>query len=99
MSDDFDITDILDGLGNLMFVARVANEFGAIEWVKDKISSYKDERNRIKVEGEKEEIYHKYKEKFGVGPSGTKPEPKAPDIEVRNWITSRNIAKAHRRSA
>lgn len=43
--------------------------------------------------------YHRYIEKFGVGPAGKKPEPKVPDIEVRNWITSRNIAKAHRRVA
>lgn len=38
--------------------------------------------------------YWKYKEKFGVGPSMAKPEPKPPGIEVRNWITSQNIKKA-----
>lgn len=43
--------------------------------------------------------YHKYREKFGVGPSMTKPAPQAPGPEVCNWIRSRNIAYANRRKA
>jgi hypothetical protein len=38
--------------------------------------------------------WHRYKEKFAVGPSMAKPEPKTPGIEVMNWITSQNIRKA-----
>lgn len=38
--------------------------------------------------------YHRYIEKFGVGPSMAKPTPMPCGIEVRNWIKSRNIAKA-----
>lgn len=43
--------------------------------------------------------YHKYREKFGVGPSGKKPEPMTPGPEVRAWIQSRNIAYAKRKVA
>ncbi len=38
--------------------------------------------------------YYRYKEKFGVGPSGKKPEPVMPGQEVRNWIISRAIARS-----
>lgn len=38
--------------------------------------------------------YHRYKEKFGVGPSMAKPEPVYCGPEVRKWITSQNIRKA-----
>lgn len=38
--------------------------------------------------------YHRYKEKFGVGPSMSKPEPIYCRPEVRAWITSQNIRKA-----
>ena len=43
--------------------------------------------------------YHRYIEKFGVGPSMAKPAPIAPGIEVCNWIKSRQIAYAKRRKA
>ena len=39
--------------------------------------------------------YHRYKEKFGVGPSMSKPEPVYCGPEVRRWITSQNIRKAN----
>lgn len=35
--------------------------------------------------------FHKYREKFGVGPSGIKPEPKPPRSEVLAFITSQRI--------
>ena len=35
--------------------------------------------------------YHRYKEKFGVGPSMKKPAPLAPDDNVRKWIQHQNI--------
>lgn len=38
--------------------------------------------------------YYRYKEKFGVGPSMSKPEPVYCGPEVRRWITSQNIKKA-----
>jgi len=38
--------------------------------------------------------YYKYKEKFGVGPSMSKPQPKHTGETVRNWITSQNIRRA-----
>lgn len=38
--------------------------------------------------------YHRYQEKFGVAPSGSKPQPIYCGQEVRNWIISRNIRKA-----
>ena len=38
--------------------------------------------------------YYKYKEKFGVGPSMAKPEPKPAGEAVRAWITSQNIRRA-----
>lgn len=38
--------------------------------------------------------WHRYKERFGVGPSMAKPQPKPPGIAVRDWITSQNIRKA-----
>ncbi len=41
--------------------------------------------------------YHRYVEKFGVGPSMAKPAPEAPGPEVCNWIRSRQIAYAKRR--
>ena len=43
--------------------------------------------------------YHRYVEKFGVGPSMAKPAAKDPGIEVLNWIKSRNIARAKGRKA
>ena len=43
--------------------------------------------------------YHRYREKFGVGPSGRTPESKSPSIDVMNWITSRNIAYSKRKVA
>lgn len=42
--------------------------------------------------------YHRYKEKFGVGPSGPKPEPKPVGEDVRKWIVSRNIRNANSRA-
>jgi len=41
--------------------------------------------------------YHRYIEKFKVGPSMSKPAGKTPSLEVRNWIISRQIAYAKRR--
>ncbi|WP_080945310.1 DEAD/DEAH box helicase [Delftia tsuruhatensis] len=38
--------------------------------------------------------YHRYVEKFGVGPSGPKPEPAPVGEEVRRWLVSRNIRNA-----
>ncbi len=38
--------------------------------------------------------YFGYVEKFGIDPRMAKPEPKAPGLEVINWIRSRNIAKS-----
>jgi len=38
--------------------------------------------------------YYKYKEKFGVGPSMAKPEPKPAGEAVRAWLTSQNIRRA-----
>lgn len=35
--------------------------------------------------------YWKYKEKFGVGPSMSKPKPKVPGMDVRNFVISQNI--------
>jgi DNA repair protein RadD len=43
--------------------------------------------------------YHRYVEKFGVGPSMLKPAPQEPGAEVRRWIKSRQIAYAKRRAA
>ncbi len=43
--------------------------------------------------------YHRYVEKFGVGPSMRKPEPATPGIEVIQWVRSRNIAYAKARAA
>ena len=43
--------------------------------------------------------YHRYKEKFGVYPSMAKPDPQAPTFEVIQFIRSRNIAYAKKRSA
>ena len=43
--------------------------------------------------------YHRYIEKFGVGPSMQKPAPQEPGVAVRNWIKSRQIAYAKRRAA
>lgn len=43
--------------------------------------------------------YHRYIEKFGVGPSMAKPAPATPGPEVCNWIHSRQIAYAKRRKA
>lgn len=42
--------------------------------------------------------YHQYKQKFGIGPNWKKQES-IPNIEVLNWIKSRNIAFHHRRAA
>lgn len=42
--------------------------------------------------------YHRYVEKFGVGPSGPKPEPEPMGEEVRKWLVSRNIRNAKRRA-
>lgn len=43
--------------------------------------------------------YHRYIEKFGVGPSMAKPAPMPPGVEVLNWIKSRHIARARARKA
>lgn len=43
--------------------------------------------------------YHKYKEKFTVGPSMAKPEPLTPGREVLDFVISRNIAWAKRKMA
>jgi superfamily II DNA or RNA helicase len=43
--------------------------------------------------------YHRYIEKFGVGPSMAKPAAKEPGPEVLSWIKSRQIAYAKRRKA
>lgn len=43
--------------------------------------------------------YFRYKEKFGVFPSGAKPEPAAPSYETERWVRSRNIKWAKRRAA
>lgn len=43
--------------------------------------------------------YHRYVEKFGVGPSMLKPAPKEPTPGVLSWIRSRQIAFAKRRKA
>jgi len=43
--------------------------------------------------------YHRYVEKFGVGPSMLKPAPQEPGVEVRRWIKSRQISWAKRRAA
>jgi superfamily II DNA or RNA helicase len=43
--------------------------------------------------------YHRYVEKFGVGPSMQKPAAQAPQAEVLSWIRSRQIAYAKRRKA
>lgn len=42
--------------------------------------------------------YHRYVEKFGVGPSMAKPEAQTPGLEVVQWVRSRNIAFAKARS-
>lgn len=43
--------------------------------------------------------FWKYKERFGVGPAGSKPEPAAKcSREVAAWVTSRHIAFANRRA-
>lgn len=42
---------------------------------------------------------HTYKEKFGVWPRVGEVDDVPPDLEVRNWITHRNIAYARRRVA
>ena len=41
--------------------------------------------------------YHRYKEKFGVGPSMAKPDAISPGLDVMNWVRSRNIAWAKSR--
>lgn len=41
--------------------------------------------------------YHRYKEKFGVAPSMSKPGAMEPSPEVLSWIKSRQIAYANRR--
>lgn len=38
--------------------------------------------------------YHKFIEKFGHKPEYGYPKPKTPSTEVKNWVTSRNIAYA-----
>ena len=43
--------------------------------------------------------YHRYIEKFGVGPSMLKPAAKEPTPGVLSWIRSRQIAYAKRRKA
>lgn len=43
--------------------------------------------------------FHCYKEKFGVGPAGPKPEPEPVGEEVRRWLVSRNIRRAKGRVA
>lgn len=43
--------------------------------------------------------YHRYHEKFGVHPSMAKPEPQAPSFEVVQFVRSRNIAFAKRKTA
>lgn len=42
--------------------------------------------------------YHRYIEKFGVGPAGPKPEPEPMGEEVRRWLVSRNIRRAKGRA-
>lgn len=41
--------------------------------------------------------FHSYKDKFGVGPAMSKPEPAMPGVMVRSWVTSQNIRKAKAR--
>lgn len=43
--------------------------------------------------------YHRYIEKFGVGPAMLKPAAKSPSAELCSWIKSRQIAFAKRRKA
>ena len=43
--------------------------------------------------------YHKYREKFGVGPSMEKPAAIRPSLEVNNWMKSRFIAAKKRMAA
>ena len=43
--------------------------------------------------------YHRYVEKFGVGPSMLKPAAKEPQPEVLGWLKSRQIAYGKRRKA
>lgn len=43
--------------------------------------------------------YHQFREKFGVGPAGPKPDPMPPSPEVRNWVRSRMIAYAKSKRA
>lgn len=42
--------------------------------------------------------YHRYIEKFGVGPAGPKPDPEPMGDEVRRWLVSRNIRRAKARA-
>lgn len=42
--------------------------------------------------------YHRYVEKFGVGPAGPKPDPEPVGEEVRKWLVSRNIRRAKGRA-
>lgn len=42
--------------------------------------------------------YHRYIEKFGVGPAGPTPEPEPVGEEVRKWLVSRNIRRAKGRA-
>lgn len=42
--------------------------------------------------------YHRYVEKFGVGPSMAKPSPEVPGRDVHNWIVSQNIRKSKARA-
>lgn len=44
--------------------------------------------------------HYKFKEKFGVAPTKITAQPaNALSVEVKSWITSRNIANAHRRAS
>lgn len=56
---------------------------------------YAKSRNYDKWQGW---AYYRYKEKFGVGPYGSRPEASPTiSLEVQNWIRHRNIAAAKRR--
>jgi len=84
-------------------VDGVMQELGAEVEVKEKYDSTTKERWYQELVGVAREkgyadgwAFHKYKEKFGIEPAWKKVAA-TPTMEVRNWITSRNIAWAHRK--